>query len=227
MLLEIREIGREAVKRLRKWIEFDKEREDKWYANLIEDDLYNVHILPIFNTYRNLLNRIRQDVVVGSKEDEYSLRCKSELDKYERICKEILHNYYRESAIEELKKTPEYSILDFDYGDINEGLESNFFRYLKREIVEKNNINAVLTLTALGIEYGGKVFFMPFLWVRDKLKQYGFVIEIPEGKLEEEIEKMVIEEELHKVLTKYFGGEVSRKLDSSGLNKYILEYIYD
>ena len=184
----------EIALRLQKWIEWDAER-GFYQANLLERDLYEHIMYPrVLSAKSQLLNALREDPT-----NREVIELIDRIGRWEDLIEKLLTEYYEICAEKELERAEEYSILDGNY-DSDETLQSNFVSYLLRT-------GKLKKLTSPAIEYRGKILFMPIVYVEKKL---GLKI----GEVEEIIEDVLAEEELHRVLTNLFGEEVSKKYDN-------------
>ncbi len=186
------------VERLVKWIEWLK-AQDRYEANVFEDDVVRVHI---WSRVESLRQRIYREYVeacsnYGEMRDEIKnyVECLDALGRFEDLMEKILCEYYRECAERELENLEEYSVIDGEFF----GVESNFVRFLLRT-------NDLKALTSPAVEFRGKVLFMPTNYLQRKL---GFKVPV-----EEVIVDAIAEEELHKVITKIESEEASKKLDN-------------
>ncbi len=188
------EIMHEVALRLQKWIEWDAKR-GFYQANLLERDLYEHVIYPrVLSTKSQLFNALREDPT-----NREVIELIDRIGRWEDLIEKILTDYYEICAEKKREKAEEHSILDGNY-ESDEFLQSNFISYLLRTGNFKK-------LTSPAIEYRGKILFMPTVYVEKKL---GLKV----ANVEEIIEDILAEEELHRVLTEMFGEETSRKLDN-------------
>ncbi len=190
----IDELMHEVALRVQKWIEWDAER-GFYQANILERDLYEHIIYPrVQNAKSQLLNALRENPT-----NKKLIELVDRIGRWEDLIEKLFVEYYKICAEKELDEAEEYSILDGNY-ESDEFLHSNLISYL----LKTGNVKK---LTSPAIEYKGKVLFMPLTYIE---RRFGFRI----YEVEKIIEDILAEEELHKVLTKLFGEEVSRKFDN-------------
>jgi len=199
----IDEVMESIVKTLREWIGYSLKVDEGTVTSV--ENRYNLILKPKINNFKYILKSKKSYLLNNYPHLKNELNeIVSMLDKLESWETEVNNlwlKFYEELSKIELNSATEYSILDVN------GSGGNLIRYLLKRF-EKDPVRAVIILTSPAIEYRAKVLFMPILYTHQKLK-----IKLDTTKIEDEIINAIIEEELHKVVTKLEGDGMSCKLD--------------
>ena len=200
----------QITERIKLWIRYSIEK-NEYNANILEEDIYKPIVKPIIDNLKSQLNMIYSELIKNYKDSKdlisEVINLIDRIERWEKVIDRLWLEFYELSAKYELERYEEYSIIDGNF-EVDERLESNFIRYLLR-LSEFDPVKALRILTSPAIEFKGKVLFMPIRYIYQKIK-----FKYDEKQLEDEIMNAVIEEELHKVVTKLEGEEVSAKLDN-------------